>query len=222
MPNFLTMTRQERIKHKRNKLKLSPSYIAKIIGVSRVTYTNWEDGRVIDIAWPKFNKLAEILTTTPEWLEYGLPNDKYLYNDTGGNITRSTEGIHVIKNASIPIFDSSEKNIDSHSLTPEYIDMPAKSRNVLSIKINSENTLCKANMGDAIIIDESAECIPGEEIYIIFKNSPSVICIYHQKKDNKLTCSNEAGKVIFDMTDIQALYPVIAVARNGIIKQRTK
>jgi DNA-binding XRE family transcriptional regulator len=222
MTDFSKMTRQERMKLRRNKLKLSPSYIAKCIGVSRVTYTNWEDGRVLEISWPKFVKLSETLLTTPQWLEYGQTNEQYIFNDSDGNITRSLEGVHVVKNTSIPVFSLDDKTIDIHELTDEYVDMPAKAGNIFAIKLDKDNNLCRAHMGDAVIVDQQAELISGEEVYITFENAPAQICIFNTKRNNEISCLTEGGKAIFKEDEVIAIYPVIAIARNSNIKKRSK
>jgi DNA-binding XRE family transcriptional regulator len=222
MADFSKMTRQQRMKYRRNKLKLSPSYIAQCINVSRVTYTNWEDGRVDEISWPKFMKLAETLLTTPQWLEYGHATEQYIFNDHDGNISRTLQGQHIIKNTSIPVFTLEDKNIDVLQQTAEYVDMPAKAGIVFAIKLLANNSLCRAHIGDAIIVDAQADLINGEEIYLTFKEAPPQICVFNTKREGQLHCLTEDGKIIFSLDEVDQVYPVIAIARNNSIKKRGK
>lgn len=217
MADFSKIPRHERMALKRVKLKLSPSYIAKYIGISRVTYINWEKGEVTDISWQKLNKLAEVLLTTSEWLEHGTAIESYVFNDENGDIQKSFNGVHVIKSPSIPIFTIDG---DADEKPTAHVDMPAKAGNVYALKVLTENKLCRAHVGDALILDANAPLIPGDEIYIKFIKNEAVICVYNYQDDKAIHCFTESGKVIFEKNEITSTTPIIAVARNSQIKNK--
>lgn len=221
MIELSNMTRDERIKYRRNKLKLSPSYVAKCVGVSRVTYINWEEGKVTDIAWPKFNRLADVLLTTPDWLEYGAAIEKYVHNGADGEITKALSGIHIIKSTSIPVYHVGDAGIDLSKETNEYVDMPAKSSSIFALKIGLDNVICRAHAGDALILDGNTEPVPGEEVYIEFLNGSSNIYVFNYKRDGQVNCSNNQNKVIFEEKEIKKMVAIVAVARNSYIKKRS-
>jgi DNA-binding XRE family transcriptional regulator len=221
MIDYSKLTRGERIKLRRDACKLSPGYIAKFIGVSRVTYLYWEDGKVNDIAWPKFEKLAEVLLTTTHWLEYGKANELYVCNDIDGEITQSLEGVHIIKSNSIPVLGTLDKLIDKSKHT-EVVDLPAKNSEIFALRLPKASSMCRAHAGDAIILDPNCELLPGEEVFLRFikDKTPGVLCTFNYQKDGQVHCTTEEGKAIFDCADIYRIYAVIAVARNGHIKNK--
>ena len=221
MKNFAEMSRGERIYHRRTSLKLSPAYVGKCVGVTRVSVLNWEEDDVNDIAWPKFEKLAEVLLTTPDWLEHGRAAESYISNSADGEIIKCLSGTHVLKSESIPIKAISENGIDDNSSTGEYVDMPAKSGGIFAIKLEFDNGLCRAYAGDAIILDEGAESVPGEEVCIEFSNGKSGIYVFNYLRDGQINCSDEKGKVIFNETDVKRMIPIVAVARNSYVKKRS-
>lgn len=219
MIDFPRMSRGERIKHRRFKLKLSPAYIAKYVGVSRIGYLNWEEGRVEDISWPKFMKLADVLLTTPHWLEYGKTHESYIFNDAEGDITSSLQGVHIIKSTGIPVRGTIGA-ISEDGKHTEVVDMPAKSTEILALRVDVDLPIYRAHTGDALILDPNSEMMPGEEIYLHFKKKPGVICTFNYKKDGQINCSTDSGKVIFEESEVDKIYAVVGVARNGSIKKR--
>jgi len=222
MKDFENMSRDQRIKYRRMQLKLSPSYVAKYVGVSRVAYVYWEDGAVNDISWNKYSKLAEVLLTTPQWLEHGKSNEMYICNDANGDITKNLSGVHIVKSNSIPILGDVGKKIKDANKSSEYVDMPAKNGSMLALRLKKDSEICRAHIGDALILDPDAEKLPGEEVYVTFKNGDAIVCSFNYLNDNELNCTTEDGKEIYQAQDIDSIYPVIAVARNGYIKKGSK
>ena len=214
--DFSEMTRAERIQHRRNTLKLSPQYISRYIGVNRVTFLKWEKGEVEDIAWPKFIKLAEVLLTTPHWLEYGAEHEEYTYNDSAGDIKNTLTGKHIIKGPAIPVF-----SIESGNIKPKngfYVDMPAKSCNVYAVQLKDVSEEMKAQAGDALIIDKEAELTPGEEV-LITTEGESQFYVFNYERDGEINLTGHAGRKILNKNDIAEISAVVAVARNSYVKK---
>lgn len=214
--DYQDMTRAERIKHRRDTLRLSPQYISRYIGVNRVTYLKWESGEVTDIAWTKFNKLAEVLLTTPHWLEYGAEHEEYTYNNYAGDIKEALSGKHIIKGPAMPIYVIENGNIKAKP--GFYVDMPAKSANVYAVQLKEDNDVFKAHAGDALILDKDEEPTPGEEV-LITVNGVSQFYIFNYEKDGEFNVTDTSGRKILNNQDISEISAVVAVARNSYVKK---
>ena len=99
---FSRMSRGERLKYKRTRLGISPSYVAAQIGVTRPTYTFWEQDKIKDISYRLVVKLADVLLTTPNWIETGQPGTQFYSNDENGNrinetLSQKIESEHILK-----------------------------------------------------------------------------------------------------------------------------
>lgn len=61
----------ERITYARTKAGFSKAYIARSVGVSSPTVTDWESGKIKTIEAGNLLKLAQVLNVDPEWLQTG-------------------------------------------------------------------------------------------------------------------------------------------------------
>lgn len=220
MTDFTEMTRAERMKHRRSKLKLSPSYIGQYIGVTRVAYLQWEGGKVKDIAWDKFNKLAEVLLTTPQWLEYGISCETYVANDSEGNIKESLSGSHIVKSSSIPAYQLNDDGILS-SNSDVIVDMPAKTPDIYAIQVKHDEPDLRSHAGDALIIDANADLVPGEEVFVRLKSGQCSFPVFNYQKDNEVNLTQSSGKVIYKLDDIDEMSPIVGIARNSYVKKKS-
>ena len=214
--NFSEMTRGQRIKLRRNTLKISPQYISRYIDINRVTYLNWEKDEVGDISWPKFMRLSEVLMTTPYWLEYGKEHEEYTYNDQKGDIKNAVAGQYITKSSTMPLYsivDNKLKLKDGF-----YIDMPAKSMNVYAIQLDDHYPHIKAHTGDALIIDKSAKLTPGEEI-LIRTHSSIGIYIFNYHEEDKYNITDGVDRKIVNKDDVIEASAIVGVARNGYVKK---
>jgi SOS-response transcriptional repressor LexA len=76
-------TLHERITYARTKAGLSKANIARAVGVSSPTVTDWESGKIKNIEGANLLKLASVLKVTPEWLQTGkYPPKEPTYNLT--------------------------------------------------------------------------------------------------------------------------------------------
>nr|WP_171967263.1 S24 family peptidase [Candidatus Hamiltonella defensa] len=73
----------ERIREQRKKLNMTQAHIAKLMNISRVSVTKWENGNAKP-GGEHLQILAKVLACTPDWLLYGenihnKPDDSRLY-----------------------------------------------------------------------------------------------------------------------------------------------
>lgn len=219
-------TRGERIQFRRNRLGLSKGYVYKRIGVSHVTFLNWETDEVKELTWVNFEKLAEVLLTTPAWLETGKTDERYQCTNATGDLTKELTGIHIVKNESIPILgdDASgvkniEKGFSDKSGKCDYIDLPAKNARMFGVRIFNNDTIPGAQAGDAIIIDPNAEKQPGDEILTIDKDGLITVGIFNYIRDNEIAITYSSGKKLLNEQDFIYTFPVAAIVRSGKIKR---
>jgi transcriptional regulator with XRE-family HTH domain len=64
-------TLNERIKHARTSAKLTQAYVARSVGVSTATASDWESGKIKRIESQNLLKLASLFKVSPTWLQFG-------------------------------------------------------------------------------------------------------------------------------------------------------
>jgi len=75
----------DRLKEMRTQKKLTQQDLANIVGVNRVTYTNWENGK----REPELDKVVELATALNSSLDYLLgKTDKNVLDLTSGQIAQ--------------------------------------------------------------------------------------------------------------------------------------
>lgn len=75
----MTMSKfSERLKLRRNEKKLTQQTLADLVGVNRVTYTNWENGK----REPELGKVVELATELNTTVDYLLGNSDINLLDT--------------------------------------------------------------------------------------------------------------------------------------------
>lgn len=67
---YMKTEMNDRIRQRRTQLDYTQQQLAKLLGVSRVSVTKWENGTVRP-AGENLHQLAKTLTCSPEWLLYG-------------------------------------------------------------------------------------------------------------------------------------------------------
>lgn len=72
----------ERIRETREAAKLSQADVAKVIGVSRNSVSQWENGSTKQLVGMHLERLARLLNKTPEWLAEGKGPDHFVAEPT--------------------------------------------------------------------------------------------------------------------------------------------
>ena len=62
------MTIGERIRERRNEIKLTLAQLAKLVGVSEATMSRCENGEITKFQPERINKIAQVLGTSSAWL----------------------------------------------------------------------------------------------------------------------------------------------------------
>ncbi len=210
---FANMTRGQRLKYKRQRLGISPSYVAAQIGVTRPTYLFWEQDKIKDISYRLIISLADVFLTTPLWIETGHAGTQVYSNDAKGN--RTADAVPTFESVYIDIKGKVGESIAMDFESDMAVDFPAMSKSVYAVTLPKNLSICAANTGDALIIDADKGIVPGEEVLVIFQNRPCEIAIFGMSEDEKLQCRNEDGKQIYDYKALSAVHPVVAVARHS-------
>lgn len=218
---FSRMSRGERLKYKRTRLGISPSYVAAQIGVTRPTYTFWEQDKIKDISYRLVVKLADVLLTTPNWIETGQPGTQFYSNDENGNRINETLS-QKIESEHIEIKGMVGKSVAMDLKSEFSVNLPAASKAIYAVSLAENSAICAANTGDALIVDSDKEIVPGEEVLVIFKGLPCEVAIFGMSDNGKLHCRNESGKQIYDYNSLTAVHPIVAVARHSYLIKADK
>lgn len=218
-------TRGQRIQFRRDRLGLSKGYVYKRVGISHVTFLNWENDSVKELSWVTEEKLAEVLLTTPVWLETGRADERYQCTNSNGDLTKELKGVHVVKNESIPIIGNDAdgvKNIDkgfSERHKGDYINLPAKDANMFGVRIFNNDTIPGAQAGDAVVVDPNAEKRAGDEVLTIDNDGLITVGVFNYINDNELGITYITGKKLLNPKDFTHILSVVAIIRSGQIKR---
>lgn len=97
----------ERLKQLRTKKKMTQQTLANLVGVNRVTYTNWENGK----REPELDKVVDLATELNSTVDYLLGNSDVNYLDITKNELHNlsdeevSELSEALKNNFLSIFD---------------------------------------------------------------------------------------------------------------------
>lgn len=82
----MTMSKfSERLKLLRNEKKMTQQVLADLVGVNRVTYTNWENGK----REPELDKIVELATELNTTVDYLLGNSDVNLFDTSKEVIQT-------------------------------------------------------------------------------------------------------------------------------------
>ncbi|MGX7245509.1 helix-turn-helix domain-containing protein [Enterococcus quebecensis] len=112
----------ERLKQLRTEKKMTQQALADLVGVNRVTYTNWENGK----REPELDKVVELATELNSTVDYLLGNSDINYLDISENELKNLS-----KEEAQTLSDEMKKNLfsifdigkDKFNMTDEEMEM---------------------------------------------------------------------------------------------------
>lgn len=136
-------TLSERIRSRRKDLKMTQGDVAKKIGISRVSYTQWELGET-NPNGENLLKVAQVLNCTPDWIVSGTGNPSDIHSDIDGAM-RLKGMIPVISEVQAGVWSEiKEFFLDSDAL--EWISSTRKfSKYAFGLQIVGDSMYCPGN-----------------------------------------------------------------------------
>lgn len=71
----MSVTWNERVGQRRRYLGLTKTELSKRCGVSQPTANQWESGEITETSASNFDRLAEVLEVTVDWLRFGVEQE---------------------------------------------------------------------------------------------------------------------------------------------------
>lgn len=196
------MKMSDRIKSRRLKRGMTQEELAKNVGVSRVSISQWERGDTS----PKgenFYKLAKSLLASPEWLIDGSGSpDKYQFqNVTTGKI--ENQQIPVLSYVQAGSFAPCASKVDEGVY--EYVHAATDvSSSTFAVWVKGNSMEPDFSDGDLIIIDPDITPLPGD--FVIAKNGDEEATF----KKYRPRGYKKDGSEIFELVPLNEDYPKLS------------
>ncbi|PSW48367.1 helix-turn-helix transcriptional regulator [Photobacterium leiognathi subsp. mandapamensis] len=201
----------DRIKQRREELKLSKTEVAKAANSSVTMVSKWEAG--MGMGFDYAARVAEKLNVSLEWLYYG-----------GEEI-----GLACSPSAHIPIVGNTQAGPDRAWLdlgypagySDEYVDFPTKARNVYALKVVGNSMSPRILEGEAVLVDPESEPATGEEVVVRLTTGAVMVKTLAAIRDEKIfldSYNHGYERMVFPLDEVEFMHPVIGVARSSRIK----
>lgn len=142
----------EKAKRCRELLNLTPTAVSRLVNVTQPVYFRFEEGKTRS---PKYlKKLAQVLQTTPEWLEYDVGDPPHYWEENAGSYG----------NGVIPLVDW--QIIPKICENPEILKEKGM-KQPLDITFKNEKNLIAATVPDVIIPGQTDTYFKGGDILLI-------------------------------------------------------
>ncbi|MCL9783638.1 helix-turn-helix domain-containing protein [Vibrio sp. S4M6] len=200
----------DRIKMRREELKLSKTELAQAAECSITMVSKWEKGMTMGIEFAA--RLCEKLDVSLNWLYYGI-------GDSSSNCV--TTKIPIVGNTQAGP-DKEWFNLDYPSgFGDSYIDFPAEGRNVYALKVVGDSMSPRILEGEAVIVDPESEPATGEEVIVRLQDGDVMVKTLAAMRDGQIfldSFNNGYSRMTFPLSDVATIHPVIGVARSSKIK----
>ena len=174
----------QRIKEKREQLKLSLQYVADKLDVNRSSVMRWENGETGRIKLPMLERLAQILQTTPEYL-MGYEDDDFFDSTSRNASPESVCMIPVLSGISVSGDTLTWENIIDYKVAD------AQYRHDCFFICITENSMAPhLQTGDFVLIHRQDSLENGEAGLFLLENQEQMIRFFFCENDIELRSCN--------------------------------
>ncbi|MEI7219086.1 helix-turn-helix domain-containing protein [Pectobacterium carotovorum] len=159
-----------RIREARKGLKLSGQELGKMIGVSKSTVSQWENGSTFPRG-ENLTRLCKALRTTPEWILYGKEVSQSEVFSSGMAEIKPSGVIKI----SWEVFMGDDGYILSKSPVDEFVTAFGTTGKSYAMHVRGDSLWPRINDGEAIIISPEIEVMAGDEVYVSLSDGREMI-----------------------------------------------
>ncbi|MEH1299371.1 helix-turn-helix domain-containing protein [Raoultella ornithinolytica] len=160
----------ERIRESRKRLKMSGESLGKVIGVSKSTISQWENGNT-QPSGVNLTLLCKALKTTPEWILYGKGSPAA---ETSSSEMASIRPSGVI-NISWEVLMGDGGCILSKNPHEGYVTSFGATEKSYAVKIHGDSLWPRVNDGEVIVISPDIEVTAGDEVYVLLSDGSEML-----------------------------------------------
>lgn len=160
----------QRIRDLRKRHKMSGESLGKVIGVSKSTISQWENGNT-QPSGVNLTLLCKVLKTTPEWILYG--------KGTPAVETSNSEMARIrhsgVINISWEMLMGDSGCILSKTPHDGYVTSFGATEKSYAVKIHGDSLWPRINDGEVIVISPDIEVAAGDEVYVLLADGSEMI-----------------------------------------------
>lgn len=160
----------QRIRDLRKRHKMSGESLGKVIGVSKSTISQWENGNT-QPSGVNLTLLCKVLKTTPEWILYGKGTPAV---ETSNSEMASIRHSGVI-NISWEMLMGDSGCILSKTPHDGYVTSFGATEKSYAVKIHGDSLWPRINDGEVIVISPDIEVAAGDEVYVLLADGSEMI-----------------------------------------------
>lgn len=198
----------ERMRTAREKLELSKTAFAKLVGVSQPTVTDWESG-VMQPNGKNLLNASRVLGMTP---------DELLTGKTGGaksNAELSGQAVSI----SVPVVGTLQGGTDGYlaydqtdldGIVTHYSDDPG----AYAMRIRGDSMAPRIRHGEFVVVEPCREAMPGDDVAVELRNGRRVVKTFLYERDGEITLgsiNNGHGNITVNRADVVTMLPVVAI-----------
>lgn len=193
--NQMTTTGQ-RIKEKRQRLRLSLQSVADKLDVNRSSVMRWENGETSHIKLPILERLAQILQTTPEYL-MGYEEDDLWDSSSRNPLPESVCMIPVLDKIQVTDDTFEWQNISGYQVANAEFR-----HNSFFICITEDSMAPQLNIGDFVLIHRQNTLSNGDAGLFALDNGEAMIRLFYCENGVELrSCNPYFPSLHFDIKD---------------------
>lgn len=217
-----------RIKSRRLALGLSQKKLAAQTGIAQQTIHSLESGR--SHSTKALVKLAQVLQTTPEWLDSGI-NSATNTISTGSNIaeTPAEYGDQLIH---LPIVGNTVSGYDAdwwqqgcpNSWGDSHLNAPSIDPTAHALRVTNDRYHPRLLVGEVISVSRQQPCVTGEDVVIILSSGECLVrqLVKQQKTEiTVVTITTEMQREVILMPSIMHLLPITGIYPSSRILSAT-
>lgn len=207
----------DRIRESRKRQKLSGEALGKVIGVSKSTISQWENGNT-QPSGVNLTLLCKALKTTPEWILYGKGSSAV---ETSSSEMASIRPSGVI-NISWEVLMGDSGCILSKTPHEGYVTSFGATEKSYAVKIQGDSLWPRINDGEIVIISPDIEVAAGDEVYVLLSDGSEMIKRIYSISADRIQLIEIAKREIspstVNRTNITLISKITAIISPDLVK----
>lgn len=200
-------TQGQRIRRLRRERGLTQKQLAEAVGVSRASVTQWESGEIGELKSGSLLRTAEVLGTTPGYLE------------TGREEPTLEAGPPVSEFRAAPIVGTAQLGVHGYWVEMEYpvghgdgfVDVPTRDVNAYAVRVKGDSMAPAIRSGWIVVVEPNRQLVPGEYVLVKTKDGRSMVKELLFQRDNELSLmsvNDEHGRTTLALNEVEFVHYV--------------
>lgn len=226
----------ERIRELREERGISQAMLGKIVGVSRASVTQWEDGTTKELKGSNLQAIAKYFGANPDWILKEIP-PKYIRRpatqDDSPRRIQEEPAAYMPQGAipmpahiqAVPVVGSAQLGDNGYWAELDYpvghgdgyIDFPTRDPNAYALRCKGDSMAPRIKDGEFVVIEPNATPHPGDEVMVKSEDGRVMVkeLLYVRDGIVHLASVNEShGRISIPLNQVAAMHLVVGIVKR--------